>query len=250
MRNKVPIIMYHWFRAPGSAPAHHSPQLEISPERFEEQMRYLKAEGYQTVSLQDLSISRTHTGDRKCVVITFDDGTADFCEYAKPILDSYGFKATLFIVTGFVGGRSDWELAWGGTVRPLLDWEQIVSLHREGFEIASHSHRHRRFTELNDKDVWQELITSRDVLANKLGAAPGVIAYPQGAYRTRQRRLVKQAGYESAYSVMLSWKDVFREDRYSRKRLTVKGTQTLDQFAARLEFASRCPLISTCSDGR
>ena len=68
MRNKVPIIMYHWFRAPGSAPAHHSPQLEISPERFEEQMRYLKAEGYQTVSLQDLSISRTHTGDRKCVV--------------------------------------------------------------------------------------------------------------------------------------------------------------------------------------
>ena len=76
---------------------------------FEAQMAYLKKMGYETVDLAD--VVAWQRGRRelplKPVVITFDDGDRSVVDYAYPILQKYGFRATLFIVTSAIGQKWD-----------------------------------------------------------------------------------------------------------------------------------------------
>jgi len=230
-----PILMYHWFRPEGALSRSRSPQLEITPERFRRQMRALERAGYQTISL-----SRAVHADAdaplpaKPVVITFDDGTADFWAHARPALEDVGFKATLFVVTDHVGRASDWDEVLGEPARPTLDWEQIAELQRAGHEIGSHTHRHRVFTELDDDDVRSELSESRDAIERRLGRAPEFLAYPRGFFEPRHRRLVREAGYAGACAVVLSWRDLVRGGTFELRRMTVKGHESMLRFWLRL----------------
>ncbi|MEJ2722593.1 MAG: polysaccharide deacetylase family protein, partial [bacterium] len=72
---------------------------------FERQMAYLASEGYETVDLDDLARWRRGQAvlPRKPIVITFDDGDRSVLDIAYPILERYGFKATVFVVTSKVG---------------------------------------------------------------------------------------------------------------------------------------------------
>ena len=94
-----PILMYHWFRQFSVPTESRSPQLEIDPGLFARQMRRLAKGGWRTVSL-----ARALTGDlpAKSLVITFDDGTADFWDHARPALAEVGFTATLFVFDLFI----------------------------------------------------------------------------------------------------------------------------------------------------
>jgi peptidoglycan/xylan/chitin deacetylase (PgdA/CDA1 family) len=53
--------------------------------------------------LQDMTLPA------RAMAITFDDGYADNCELALPILQSNGLTATFFIATGFVDGGCMWN---------------------------------------------------------------------------------------------------------------------------------------------
>ena len=109
---QCPILMYHWFRPGGARSVSRSPQLEITPETFGRQLAALADDGYRTVSLgRALGLDGEDSLPPRPIVITFDDGTLDFWEHAKPALDRYGFSATLFVVTGHVGGQSTWDRA-------------------------------------------------------------------------------------------------------------------------------------------
>ena len=60
----------------------------------------------------------------RAVLITFDDGYLDFLTYAWPLLKSYGFSATVFLVTDEVGRSNSWDRVYGEEV-PLLGWKEI-----------------------------------------------------------------------------------------------------------------------------
>lgn len=237
---QVPILMYHWFREQGTDSTSLSPQLEIAPELFQRQMSYLHRKGYRTVSLsQALAPEERRRLPDRPVVITFDDGTLDFWEHGRPALERLGFTATLFVVTGRVGGVSDWDRALGEPERPLMNWEQIEKLHRAGFEIGSHTETHRPLTGLNDEQVREEMVRSRETIFAKLGVAPNLLAYPRGFYHARHKRLARESGYWGACSVILGWRDLRRSDDYELKRMTVKGTESMWKFKARLALAQR-----------
>lgn len=234
------ILMYHWFRDAGTPSTSRSPQLEITPERFAEQMAFLARRGYRSATLSDaLAAAGEGTASSKTVVLTFDDGTADFWTHARPTLAEHGFRATLFAVTGYVGGASEWDRHLGEPARPLLDWDQIVELHREGHEIGSHTHMHRVLTELSDDQARDELERSRERLAERIGEPPAALAYPRGFYGQRHKQLAREAGYDSAAAVILRWRDMRRSDRYELKRMTVKGTESMLWFRLRLGLARR-----------
>ena len=238
---QVPILMYHWFRGGKSAPASRSPQLEVTPRLFERQMRDLERRGYRTVSLGQARGDGV-TLPSKPIVLTFDDGTLDFWEHARPVLDRCGFRATLFVVTGHVGGESSWDRRLGETPRPLLSWEHLDELHRDGFEIGSHTHTHRVFTGLSDDAVREELERSRRTVEERLGLTPGFVAYPRGFYRAEHKRLAREVGYRVACAVILRWRDLWRADAYAMKRMTIKGTESMSRFRLRLRLAGmiRC----------
>ena len=90
--------------------------------KFEAQMRALRAEGFQSVSLSDyleFTAGRKQLA-RKSVLITFDDGYRSFSQYARPILKDFGFTATLFVYSDFVGG--------GG-----MSWKELSAMVAQGF---------------------------------------------------------------------------------------------------------------------
>jgi peptidoglycan/xylan/chitin deacetylase (PgdA/CDA1 family) len=240
---QCPVLVYHWFQAPGSSSLDQSHHLEITPGMFARQMRLLQRLGYQTVPLRAiLSTENRPQLPAKPLVITFDDGTLDFWEFGKPILEKYGFTATLFIVTGYVGKDSGWDRNLGIRPRPLMGWEQITKLHAAGFEIGSHTHTHRPFTNVGEGDVRMELSKSRKILTDKLGVSPEFVAYPRGFYHARHKQMVREAGYQGACSVVLGVRDLLRSDRFELMRVMVKKKTSIAQFCARLWLSGVIPL--------
>ena len=198
-------------------------------------MTLLSRAGYESVPLKIAATGSDHAAwPARPVVITFDDGTLDFWEHALPVLERVGFTATLFVVTGYVGGRSSWDRDLGEPDRPLMSWDQIRRLHGQGFEFGSHTHNHRPLTELSEEQARQELTRSRQALEDRLGVAPQFLAYPRGLYDDRHKRLARETGYAGACSVILHWRDLWRSERYELKRMTIKGTESMLGFRLRL----------------
>jgi peptidoglycan/xylan/chitin deacetylase (PgdA/CDA1 family) len=218
----------------------------MTPELFERQMAFLERAGYRTVSLERaLGLAGAPLPDRP-VVITFDDGTLDFWHHARPSLERHGFTATLFVVSGHVGGTSDWDGHLGEPARPLMSWDQLRELHASGFEIGSHTHTHRPLTDLSDADARSELDRSLHAVADHLGEAPKFLAYPRGFYDVRHKQLAREAGYAGACAVILRWGDLWRADRYELKRMTIKGVESMARFRLRLGL---CRLVRYRDDG-
>jgi len=237
---QVPILLYHWFDVPEAPARTQSPQLCIRPADFRAQMEYLKRKGYQSVRLSDAI-----TGEAlppKPIVISFDDGTLDFWKYARPALTDCGYTATLFVVTDYVGGESSWDAALGEPARPLMSWEQVAELQSEGHEIGSHTHAHRVLTDLDDAEAQHQLAESRRVLAERMGGAPDLLAYPRGFYEERHKRLAREAGYRGACAVILNVGDLRRADDYALMRMPIKGTESMLRFRLRLALAKRIRL--------
>jgi peptidoglycan/xylan/chitin deacetylase (PgdA/CDA1 family) len=242
-----PILMYHWFRPRDVPSASRSPQLEMTPEMFQRQVDLLRRAGYETVSLgQALGLDGAASLPLRPLVMTFDDGTSDFWEHAKPVLDAHDYTATLFVVTGHVGGHSTWDRDLGEPDRPLMCWDQIRELHGAGFEIGSHTHTHRSLNDLSDDEVREELNRSRRRLQDELGRPPRFVAYPRGLYTERHKHLARETGYSGACAVILRWGDLWRSDRYELKRMTVKGVESMLRFRLRLAL---CGLVRYAGNG-
>ena len=91
----------------------------------------------------------------RAVIITFDDGYRDFLTEAWPLLAQYGFSATVFLVAGKVGRTNEWDHHYGQEI-PLLGWEEIRGLQKEGIEFGSHSMSHRPLTKLSVEETVRE----------------------------------------------------------------------------------------------
>ena len=135
-RRLLPILYYHHVGERRESGRRR--RLWISNERFAEQMSYLAREGYQCLTLRDgeAFLQGDERTRPRAVVLTFDDGYKDFHEFAYPLLRQYGFGATVFVVTGQVGGLSRWD---AGSETPLMGWTELRDLAAHGIEIGSHT---------------------------------------------------------------------------------------------------------------
>ena len=130
------VLMYHSVQ-----PYTDDPYLvTVGPPRFEQQMRWLSRRGLRGVSIAELLAARAAGAGKGLVGLTFDDGYADFAEYALPVLQRYGFTATVFVIAGRLGGDNVWDPA--GPRKPLLDAAQVRRLAEAGVEIGSHGMQH------------------------------------------------------------------------------------------------------------
>lgn len=107
-RGKVAILMYHRVLEPEET-AGVQPGMYVTTETFRKHMRFLSAH-FKVISFQEL-LERLKTKSfkdaaRYCV-ITFDDGWRDNYDHAYPVLREYGFPATIFLATAYVG-TSKW----------------------------------------------------------------------------------------------------------------------------------------------
>src|SRR5262245_52155952 len=134
--DRIPILSYHSIDESGSV-------ISTRPERFARQMGWLAEHGYQSMTVSEL-LAMYGAGQRarpqKPVVITFDDGFRNVHTVAAPILQRFGFRATVFVTVNYCGGRNDWPTQSVSVPRgSLLDWDEIRALSRSGMEIGAHT---------------------------------------------------------------------------------------------------------------
>jgi peptidoglycan/xylan/chitin deacetylase (PgdA/CDA1 family) len=183
----VPILMYHRVNVvTASTPASSRP-LSVHPADFARQMRWLKRNGYTTVTQRQLfeALMCGRPLGRRPIMITFDDGYRDVFFRASSVLLRLRMHATAYVVTDRISGKDI----------SFLTWNLLRALERRGIEIASHTRAHRDLTSLSDRDMLQDLRNSRRVLERRLGHPVPWLAYPFGSYDQRVERLARQAGY-------------------------------------------------------
>ncbi|ODP36479.1 glycosyltransferase [Sphingomonas turrisvirgatae] len=193
-----PILMYHRIADDGPAAL---AQWRTSPAAFEAQLRHLRDDGWKGVSF-DRMREAVHLGwslPEKCVMLTFDDATRDFMDFAVPLLHRYGFPATLFVPTDHVGGAAVWDSAYGDPAL-LLDWDELRALQHCDMTVASHGATHRPLTVLDAETVVRELASSRFRLEQALGQPVAAIAYPYGAFDQPVRDAAGAVGYDFGFT--------------------------------------------------
>lgn len=190
--SQVIVLLYHRFE--GNAGGMYS----ISPELFEEHLAKLKAAGIEIISMADFFAWRRGEKNipKKSAVITIDDGYSSAYDVARPILKKHGYPWTYFVYTKFVGS--------GGK---SITWEQLQVMHDEGIEIGSHSVSHIDLREVKGKtpdayEQWlrEEIVGSKQIIERHLGSKIQFFAYPAGGYNSKVRALIKEAGYEGAFT--------------------------------------------------
>jgi len=230
---KIPILMYH------SVSCVATPQFKqfvVSPTLFEEHMAYLYQHAYTPVTVTQLVSTFAQDAsvlpDRP-VVITFDDGFADFFTDALPILKQYGFPATLYVPTAFVGGTSRWLQRERETARPMITWDQLIEITKCGIECGAHSHSHPQLDILSNSMAYDEIVLCKQILESHLGQQITSFAYPFGYYTKTIQQLVRVAGYTSACAVKHALSSV-TTDPFALARRIVKTNTDVDAFATLL----------------
>ncbi len=168
----VHVLMYHSV-SDGPGPTC------IPLRTFREQMAAIDRQSYQVVSLAEFTA--WHDGERelpnRVVVLTFDDGFADFAETAFPELKARGWTATVFIPTSLVGEDESWQGRLPSP-RRLMSWSQIEELAGEGIDFGSHAMTHPDLTRLDLEQARREIREPRDAIQQRLGGPPTISFAP------------------------------------------------------------------------
>jgi len=193
----VPILLYHAVTA--DPPGWIAP-FAVSPAVFAAHLDAVTASGRQA-----LTVSQFVDGLRgnaalppRPVVITVDDGFADFAGAALPALAQRGLPSTLYITTAALADADD---ASALPAAPMLSSTDLPGLESAGVEIGAHSHTHRQLDLLPNHEVATDVARCRDLLTAVLGHPIRSFAYPHGYSRPGVRRLVGEAGFDSAAAV-------------------------------------------------
>ena len=168
---KIPVLLYH------SISNDNSP-MSLNINFFENQMKYLKNNGFQTVDFNEID---PNLKSKKQIIITFDDGYKDILNNALPILKKYNFKATSFFVTNLIGQNNSWDVKKKSyKKKEIMNPSDILQWISSGMHIGSHSHNHVDLTKISEEKLLYELEFSKKFLEDKFDNKNNIFCYPYG----------------------------------------------------------------------
>lgn len=231
--------MYHMVSEHLPKKASKFNRLRVTPNAFEKQLLWLKNNGYTSYTLSELA--KYEQMPEKSVVLTFDDGYKDNFTNAFPLLQKYGFKATIFIVLERF--NQDWATDKDLNMpsielnnEAMLSDDEIKIMLQSGLiEIGSHTLNHANLPNLNDEEKNRQILHSKEQIEKIFGIQCTSFAYPFGFFNEKCVSLVKDANYQIATTVV---NDVYKKDKYSLfeiPRLMISGRDNIFAFSLRIK---------------
>jgi peptidoglycan/xylan/chitin deacetylase (PgdA/CDA1 family) len=221
-RLRIPVLMYHSI-SEELRNGHPYFETATSARVFADQMDFIHKSGYSTLSLpQAADFLKSSQGlSGKHVVITFDDGFRDFKTNAFPVLQSCGFRATMFVPTAFIGATTKQFKE-----KDCLTWSEVRELQQAGIEFGSHTVSHPQLRDLSDGQIQSELRASKEEIEDKTGLPVRSFSYPyafpedDGPFVRRLRNTLQVCGYEEGVSTIIGTAER-DDDPFFLKRLPV-----------------------------
>jgi peptidoglycan/xylan/chitin deacetylase (PgdA/CDA1 family) len=269
----VPILMYHSISEDNEAGVNPYYRTCTKPAIFRQHMQFLAEQGYRTLNLDELlallravptglemaerelrtsELLQTSTvGHRpvmheRLVVITFDDGLHDFYSEAFPILQQYGFTATMFLPTGFIGDtrrhfRPSTLKSHGSNARVCLTWGEVRELSRAGFQFGSHTVNHPKLIDLDWPEIKSEIQDSKSEIEHHLGESISSFCYPfafprEASFARALRDLLACSGYTCCATTEIG-RVAYECDPFRLRRLPANSLDDAPLFIAKLEGA-------------
>ncbi|MGD9332200.1 MAG: polysaccharide deacetylase family protein [Desulfobacterales bacterium] len=221
----VPILCYHRFgKTCRSA-------LCVSETSFRAQLEYLRDNDYHTISLAELYAFLTYQKaiPLRSVVITIDDGYRSIYDIAYPLLKEFGFTATFFVYTDFIGAT-----------KLSLTWDQLREMKAAGFEVESHSVTHSDLSlkqKGESEDAYRQRITSeltrsKAIIDRELDQNTRFLAYPYSKYNRWILSQTAAAGYLLGLTVERGANPFFMDHLVLKRNQILK--EDLDYFSSRI----------------
>jgi peptidoglycan/xylan/chitin deacetylase (PgdA/CDA1 family)/glycosyltransferase involved in cell wall biosynthesis len=194
----VPVLAYHAF-----GEDEEGDRFATSRRAFARQLRLLRLLRYRVVSFAELAatLRAGEAPSPRTAVITIDDGYTDNLTIARPLLRRRRFPATIFLVSGRLGGVNDWTEEGAVAGRRLVSESEATELAGDGIEIGAHTRTHPALTAIVGEQLDEELVGSRKDLEALLDTPVRAFAYPYGFFSSASVTAVRNAGYEGACTV-------------------------------------------------
>lgn len=215
----IPILCYH--DVTPNNPDNNG--LLISPEKFKEQLQYLKDNNYTPITLDELYdyLRNNKEIPEKPVVITFDDGYKGNYEYAYPLLKEFKIPATMFVISNYVGGTD------------FMTTEQLKEMSNNGIEIESHTSKHDDLSKLNETEQVETLKNAKTSLEKIIEKPVDFVAYPFGRHNSNTRIAAEKAGYKLGFNLNGNFADR-KDHNFNMDRIYVNGNDSLKVFESKL----------------
>lgn len=207
------LLMYHELSRAGRELCDSSPgytRYVVDESTFEAHLASLQAVG---TSGESVSGALESSG----LALTFDDGCETDLLIAAPLLERFGFGATFYLVSGWIGRRG------------FLSEKQVAELAGAGFEIGSHGVRHAFLSELSDQKLRAELRDSKTHLEQLSGREIAHLSCPGGRFDARVATMARELGYASV-ATSRAGRNAANGDRFRLNRMAITCNTTPGDF--------------------
>jgi peptidoglycan/xylan/chitin deacetylase (PgdA/CDA1 family) len=165
----------------------------------------------------------------RAVVVTFDDGTADFCDVVVPALVDHGIPATLYTATHFIDSGD--EFPWGA---PPASWAGLRDAASTGLvTIGSHTHTHALLDRAEPAEIGAELDRSIELIGEHIGTAPAHFAYPKALPGSEAAEAEVRHRFVSAALARSRVNEPGKTDLHRLWRTPIQRSDGFDFFAAK-----------------
>jgi len=223
---RVPILMYHYIEPLPNDADNIRVGLTVHPGVFRQQLAFLHAQGYQSVSLYDLTYYLAHGIDLpdKPIVFCFDDGYRGLYQHAFPHMDAFGYTGTIFVLTQLMDENHP----------SYLTWRMAHRMYEYGWKIEPHSKTHVQLSNRPFELVQYQVLGSMQTVEAQIGIQPRYFSYPSGFYDQQVIDYLKALGFWGAVTTEFGLEhDII--GAFTWNRIRVSGKTTIDVLAKYLD---------------